>query len=148
MNTQIALQEQIMAFVRTFGLHQSDQTPCGQPITVAEAYALMELARTIELPQNELVERLNLAKSTVSRLVQGLVRRGWVERVPNPADKRSKLLQLTPEGQKVAQTTAAARQAKFAGVLEHIPAEEQEVVIQSLNILVEAIRESNKQATG
>lgn len=141
---QTALQEQIIALVRAFGLHQPEQTPCGQPVTVAEAYTLMELARDEVLSQHELVERLNLAKSTVSRLVKGLVKRGWIERTPNFNDRRSKVLKLTVEGQRIAQVIATARQQKFASILEYIPTDQQEAVVQSLNTLVEAIRESNR----
>lgn len=141
---QTALQEQMIALVRAFGLHQPEQTPCGQPVTVAEAYTLMELARDEILSQHKLVERLNLAKSTVSRLVKGLVKRGWIERTPNFNDRRSKVLKLTVEGQRIAQVIATARQQKFASILEYIPTDQQESVVQSLNTLVEAIRESNR----
>ncbi len=41
-----ALQEQITAFIRAFGLHRPEQTPCGEPVSVAEAHALMELRLT------------------------------------------------------------------------------------------------------
>lgn len=144
MTTPNDLQEQMIALVRAFGLHQPEQTPCGQPVTVAEAYALMELARDRAFTQNELVERLNLAKSTVSRLVDGLVKRGWIERTRNPNDGRSKMLALTPEGQNVAATIATAREQKFTRVLKEIPVEQRATVLGSLDILVEAIRESNR----
>ncbi|MQA97184.1 MAG: MarR family transcriptional regulator, partial [Streptosporangiales bacterium] len=31
------LQQAVARFVRAFGLHQPDQTPCGQPIPTSEA---------------------------------------------------------------------------------------------------------------
>lgn len=46
---------------------------------VAEAHALAELGAG-PLRQSELVARLGLTKSTVSRLASALVDRGWVER--------------------------------------------------------------------
>ena len=144
MATSLDLQNQIIAFVRAFGLHQPEQTPCGQPVTVAEAYALTELARCGSMPQSMLVERLNLAKSTVSRMVQQLVQRGWVERLPNPADGRSKLLQLTKEGVRITSDIERARQQKFEAVLQQISAEKHELVIHALNVLVEAIYVSNQ----
>ena len=147
MTTPTELQEQMIALVRAFGLHQPEETPCGQPVTVAEAYTLMELTRDGRLMQNELVVRLNLAKSTVSRLVDGLVKRGWVARTRNPDDGRGKVLTLTAEGQTVAATIAAARQKKFTRVLEQISPKQHASVIRSLDILVEAIRESNRQST-
>lgn len=67
-----------MRFVRNFGLHQPDRTPCGQPLPVSVAYALAEIARDGGLRQVELGRRLKLEKSTVSRLVANLRIRGWV----------------------------------------------------------------------
>lgn len=147
MTTPADLQEQMIALVRAFGLHQPEQTPCGQPVTVAEAYTLMELTRDHSLTQNELVQRLNLAKSTVSRLVDGLVRRGWVARRRNPGDGRGKLLSLTQEGQNVSATIAAAREQKFTRLLDQIPIDQRTTVLTSLEIIVEAIRETNRQST-
>jgi DNA-binding MarR family transcriptional regulator len=74
--TELGLQEQLIALIRAFGLHRPDQTPCGEPVAVAEAHALMELAHGVPLSQNDLAARLQLEKSTVSRLVGILEARG------------------------------------------------------------------------
>lgn len=133
-----ALQTQLMAFVRAFGLHRPDQTPCGQPVAVAEAYALMELTRSKHLSQTELAQRLKLEKSTVSRLVTILERREWITRTRNAHDGRAVELRLTDEGQRVASQLAAARQAKFARILATIPEDQRTAVLDALHILTEA----------
>ena len=140
--TALSLQEQMIALIRAFGLHRADQTPCGQLVSVAEAHALMELARDAPLSQNDLVARLQLVKSTVSRCVSLLEARGWVERHRDPQDGRAVAVWLTESGRQAAAQLAAARQAKFARVLEHIPPEERKQVLLTLTTLVEAIRES------
>ena len=56
----LSLQEQMIALIRAFGLHRPDQTPCGKPVSVAEAHTLMELTREEPLSQNELALRLQL----------------------------------------------------------------------------------------
>lgn len=71
-----AAQEALMRFVRHFGLHQPDRTPCGPPLPVSEAHAMVKIAREGRIRQVELARRLRLAKSTVSRLVANLVGRG------------------------------------------------------------------------
>ena len=136
------LQEQMVALVRAFGLHRPDQTPCGQPVSVTEAYALMELSRSEPLSQNELAARLRLEKSTVSRLVGILEDRGWITRTRSPNDGRAVEIRLSDAGRTVAANIAEARQAKFARVLVAIPEEERAAVITALQILVEAIDES------
>src|SRR5918997_4932986 len=72
-----ALQRRMMAFVRAFGLHKPDETPCGAPVPVSEAHALAVLDEHGAVPQSRLAQELGLTKSTVSRLVDQLERRGW-----------------------------------------------------------------------
>ena len=54
----------MVALVRSFGLHRPDETPCGEPVPVAEAHALMDLAADGPLNHGELASRLRLEKST------------------------------------------------------------------------------------
>ncbi len=137
-----ALQDHLIAFIRAFGLHRPEHTPCGAPVSVAEAHALMELGQAQPLSQNALCERLTLSKSTVSRLVGLLEQRGWVERQRDPVDGRAVRIRLTELGQQAAAHLAMSRQAKFCRLVERIPVEERGAVVHALNILVEAIRES------
>ena len=138
---RLALQEQIIAFIRAFGLHRPGETPCGRPVTVAEAHALMELNRDDLLTQDALAERLRLDKSTVSRLVSQLEARGWLERARDPGDGRALRVTLTAKGRSVAGELAAARQAKFETLLARIPEEDRESVQHALGILVEALHD-------
>jgi DNA-binding MarR family transcriptional regulator len=141
--TALALQEQMQALVRAFGLHRPETTPCGKPLSVAEAYALQELRRDASFAQGELAERLNLEKSTISRLVAQLEGRGWVLRQRSPEDGRVQLLSLTDAGTAIADNVATARREKFARVLEALPTDARDDVIAALQTLVEAIRASS-----
>lgn len=141
--TEQALQEQLVAFVRAFGLHRPEQTPCGEPVSVAEAHALMELSRGEALTQTALAQRLGLEKSTVSRLVGILERREWIMRSRSPRDARAHQLHLTDAGRRVAGQLAEARQAKFARLLAALPEAQRPHVIEALALLVEALHESH-----
>ena len=138
------LEHTLAAFIRAFGLHQAEQTPCGVSVSVSEAHTLTELARTNGLTQSELVSFLRLEKSTVSRLVKGLDKRGWLERTAHPADRRAQLLTLTPEGKKKAIQIATARREKFSALTQALPETQRETVLAALSTLVEAIHESEK----
>lgn len=70
-------------------------------VSVTQSYALEALLRQGELTAKELAHELALEKSTVSRLVDGMVERGLVERVDHPADARSVLLRATPLGRRI-----------------------------------------------
>ncbi len=137
----LALQEHMVALVRGFGWHRPDRTPCGQPVPISEAHALMELARAESLPQSELGARLGLEKSTVSRLVTQLDARGWLTRTRSDGDGRVALLALSPAGHHAADQLAHARAGLFARLLERVPHHEREPLLKSLSVLVDALRE-------
>ena len=127
-----------MRFVRGFGLHQPDRTPCGQPLPVSEAHALTEIAREGRLRQVELARRLRLEKSTVSRLVTNLVTRGWIRRHTADEDGRGVLLELTEAGAAAAHRLAEARQQRLTALLERVPEDERAAVVRALRTLAEA----------
>lgn len=131
-----------LALVRALGLHRPDQTPCGQPIAVAEAHALLEVSRDPGLSQSDLATRLQLEKSTVSRIVTLLERRGWIERRREQPDLRIVHLRLTTQGLQSAAALAAARTAKFTNIFRAIPKPERASVTSALATLIEVIRET------
>ena len=139
--TDLELQERMISLIRAFGLHRPEETPCGEPVAVAEAHALLELTREEPLLQKDLAQRLRLEKSTVSRLVKVLEKRGWVGRKKSSHDGRAMELRLTEAGKKAAARLAEARRAKFARILEAIPEEELAPVIRALSVLEEAMNE-------
>jgi DNA-binding MarR family transcriptional regulator len=50
------------------------------------------------MPPSELSERLIVTRATVTGVLDSLERRGFVLRTPNPADRRSLLVEITPAG--------------------------------------------------
>ncbi|MEX2355985.1 MAG: MarR family transcriptional regulator [Thermaerobacterales bacterium] len=139
------LQERMVALIRAFGLHRPDRTPCGQPISVSEAHTLMELDLHGALSQTDLARCVQLDKSTVSRLVHTLERRHWISRSRCDRDGRVRLLRLTEQGKRMAEQLRAAQGIKFSTVLERIPAERQEAVLEVLDVLVQAMQDGEKE---
>lgn len=131
-------QRRVVAFVRAFGLHRPDETPCGAPVAVSEAHALAVLQGHRSLTQTELARHLGLTKSTVSRLVDQLAERGWARRVSGTVDARCRVVELTPDGRRVAGQIARRRASKMADVLDSIPAAERSAVLAALDTLTEA----------
>ncbi|GAB3970975.1 hypothetical protein GCM10027615_28720 [Plantactinospora veratri] len=127
-----------MRFVRNFGLHQPDRTPCGQPLPVSEAHAMVEIAREGRIRQVELARRLRLEKSTVSRLVANLVSRGWVHRQAADGDGRGVLLVLTDAGATAAARQADARRDRLTALLDRVPDDQRAAVVRALQTLAEA----------
>ena len=129
------LMESVVSFVRSFGLHRPEQTPCGQPVPVAEAYALMDLAAFGPMRQGELASRLQLEKSTVSRLIRQMEADGRIQRRYDRQDGRAILIRLTRQGRETATQMAQARQEKFARILSAIPEGKRSMVVKAISIL-------------
>jgi len=134
------LQDAFASVVRALGLLRPDTTPCGQPVSVTEAHAIAELHDRGPLTQQELAAALGLQKSTVSRLVDQLAADDLAARAPNPSDRRSVLVELTPNGKQRARRLAKARRALFAGLLEQLDDDARRTVIDGLTHLDEAAR--------
>ena len=135
-------QDSMVALIRSLGLHKPDTTPCGQPLSVGEAQALLEIGREPGLTQNGLAQRLDLDKSTVSRLVGMLERRSWIERIRRRDDSRFYHLRLTAAGTKANANLARSRRAKFERIFQAIPRAQRAAVASSLAALMEAIDET------
>jgi DNA-binding MarR family transcriptional regulator len=62
------------------------------------AAVLTLLDRHGDMRMSKLAELLSVDMSVTSRHVAHVAERGWIERSPDPADKRSRILRLTPAG--------------------------------------------------
>ncbi|MFJ3668060.1 MarR family winged helix-turn-helix transcriptional regulator [Streptomyces sp. NPDC090106] len=63
------------------------------------AAVLTLLGRHGDMRMSRLAELLAVDMSVTSRHVAHVAERGWIDRSPDPADKRSRILRLTPAGQ-------------------------------------------------
>lgn len=139
-NTQAEdLRRVMQRLFRGFGALASDATPCGKPLSMAHAHALMVLLGQGQLTQQALGAELCIDKSNVARLCAKLVDAGHIEQRPNASDGRSRLVSLTPRGAHLAREVDAASRAKFAALLSNLPAGQRNDVIRGLQHLVAAI---------
>lgn len=67
-----------------------------------EALMLLYLSRKGELPLGKMGVRLQVHRTSVTNLIDGLERSGYALRVPHPSDRRTTLAKITKDGRKVA----------------------------------------------
>lgn len=137
------LAETFMKMVQEFGLLAKDRTPCGEDLSLSEAFALSVLHREQPLTQQELGQRLHLEKSTVSRLVDTLEQKDWILRQTSEEDRRRKQLQLTESGTERARRVDRARRDRFEMILDNIPTHKQNDVRDGLQTFLEALHKIN-----
>lgn len=99
---------------------------------------MLALEVTGPLVQRDLAVALTLEKSSVSRLVDGLARRGLVERNPHPEDGRQLQGGLTDAGRHQVTALRGTRTARMAGLLAAVPADQRDAVVKAVRLLVEA----------
>lgn len=126
-------------FFRRFGALAADSTPCGKPLPLAHAHALMVLRVRGELTQQALGADLGIDKSNVARLCAKMVRANHVKQRPSEQDGRSRLVSLTARGARLAQEVDEASRARFGALLRGIPVPRRADVIVALQHLVDAV---------
>ena len=98
--------EVLLALLRSVRVHRTAVTrqlealELEAGITGARYTLLMTLyfSRENLLAQNEISRELNVSRTNITNLIDGLERDGLVERVPNPSDRRVSYAQLTNRG--------------------------------------------------
>lgn len=78
-----------------------DQSLREHGLTLSQRDLLLTLYEDGPLDQAMLRQRIGLEQSSISRLVDGLVRRGLVELRPGDTDRRVRIARLTDEGQEL-----------------------------------------------
>jgi DNA-binding MarR family transcriptional regulator len=118
--------------------------------TIARLARLIERADTdLSLPQyrvlamvgagderaTRLANRLNLAKPTITAMVESLVERGLIRREEVAGDRRAVSLQITPAGEAALASAEAAMIQRVEPVLERLDVADREIVLGALESL-------------
>jgi MarR family transcriptional regulator, 2-MHQ and catechol-resistance regulon repressor len=91
------LQQAVANLVRVYQFRDRDRICC-HDISVTQCYALEALAEWGPMRSQALSTRLRLDKSTTTRVVDALERKGYVERRVDADDARARSLRITRSG--------------------------------------------------
>jgi DNA-binding MarR family transcriptional regulator len=95
-----ALHDALNELVRVYQFRDRDRICC-HDVSVTQCYALEALIRRGPGGLNELAAELFLDKSTASRVVAALERKGYVSRATHPEDGRAVVLSVTAAGRRL-----------------------------------------------
>jgi len=87
----------------------------------AQAWLVCELAGAPSLGVTDLAARLSVHQSTVSQLIEKLVRSGHVERASHAMDRRRVRLRLTRRGKTLARRLPRPREGVLPKALDQLP---------------------------
>lgn len=105
----------------------------GSSITLAQARALVHVARHEGVRQVDLADLLELQPMTLARLIDQLAAAGLVERRPDPADRRAYQLFLRPAAAAQLAAIREVASALQADVMQDLDEQQTAAVFHALN---------------
>jgi DNA-binding MarR family transcriptional regulator len=100
---------------------------------------LFRLGETGALPLKDVAGALGLSLPAASRAVDGLVQRGLVTRHESTEDRRSRIIQLAPDGREAVERVLTARLATLDEFVTELSEEERAALASALAPIAERI---------
>ncbi|HWQ13512.1 MAG TPA: MarR family transcriptional regulator [Roseiflexaceae bacterium] len=116
------------------GAIHTSHAPEDRPLNMGQL-RMLELLRRHPWTLGDLAERHHVAASTMSRTVDVLVRRAWVERRSHPEDRRQILLCLTDAGLAAHSEMRRRAEDTITRLIEQLPEEERDRLYDGLRVL-------------
>lgn len=137
------LQRQINELVKN--CEQCDQICLAQyGVTASQGYTLLSLPQEGTLSMNELSDAMEMACSTMTRLVDPLVSKELVYRKPDDVDRRIVRVGLTAKGQELRNSLEKSLQDFFILVLSEIQEEQRPMILSAIEQVTKLIKKALK----
>lgn len=110
----------------------------------AELRCLMLFGEERYLTPKGIAHKMNVVKSRVTKIIDGLTKKGFLQRIKDPEDSRIRLLSLTPRGQSKLHEINGFLDDVHEQVLQQMPAEQRNTLLMNLDMLkssMEAVKE-------
>lgn len=104
-------------------------------LTQAQWQALAHIARKEGMKQSELADILEVQPISVARLIDRMETAGWVERRPDPSDRRATNLHLTDKCDPILSKMKKYATEVRGRALVGIPAKEQQILMDKLLLM-------------
>jgi DNA-binding MarR family transcriptional regulator len=96
----------------------------------------------------ELSTELGIPLSSATRIVDGLVSRNFIERIPDESDRRVIRVQMTTTGREIYQAAMEFNKQRIAHMLSKFTLEEQTQLLHLMNKLFDSLLEEVETETG
>ncbi|XEC95228.1 MarR family winged helix-turn-helix transcriptional regulator [Paenibacillus tarimensis] len=140
----LELRGYVQLFIKRFGLLEQTVTPCGYSLSLSQVFALQELEKAT-LTLTELAEKLQLERSSVSRLVDQLVKGGFVHREPNEQNRREVKLSLSDKGERSIINVREQSIRYYSTLLDEVSEEERRQVVAGFRIFADALLKAKQR---
>ena len=136
------LRELLRTLIRKLGVLERSEALCCD-MTLGQCNALIEVGRAGVLSVNQLADKLNLDKSTISRVSDKLVLDGLLLRQEDPNDRRYVVLKLTKQGMQSYTNLEQRMNAYFEQVMAGVDPAERAAMLRGLQTLAAALNSNS-----
>ena len=105
-------------------------------VTPTRLTALATLEKCGPMRSGDLAERLGITAASMSRLVEALEDGGWIERQPDPEDRRAQLLTLSGDGRDTLEAARREGTGELAEAIRALPGADRAQLAAALPVLV------------
>jgi DNA-binding MarR family transcriptional regulator len=113
----------------------------GEELSPSQAAALATIGRHGPLTPSELAVRERIQRPTATRVIARLEETGFVDRTPDPEDRRSCVVSLTPAGRELLGRVRIRKDAYLARRLRDLDADERATLDRAAAILERVLEE-------
>lgn len=131
--------------VRELGFMQKGLA--GTELSPSAVHTIIELGYGTVSNASDLGALLHLEKSSVSRLIQKLENDGLIEVVPDPSDKRSRVLSLTQDGQNLLGEVEGFARRQLRSALDELSATDVAQIETGLTLFAKSLGANAERVT-
>jgi DNA-binding MarR family transcriptional regulator len=113
----------------------------GEGLSPSQAAALATIDRHGPVTPSELAVRERIQRPTATRLIARLEETGFVDRTPDPTDRRSCVVSLTPAGRELVGRVRIRKDAYLSRRLRDLDADERATLDRAAAILERVLEE-------
>ena len=115
---------------------RNEMVCCG--VSVSQCYVLETLHRNGPMPMQKLANKMHLSVSTITRVVEPLVKQKYISREEDPEDHRVRVMKLTKAGEQIFLETWNKVFESEKIILENFPEEHRDMLVEFLRKLNQA----------
>jgi DNA-binding MarR family transcriptional regulator len=123
--------------------------PRSRPSAKGLTFTQLRILLAIEYGKNQvgiLARSGQVAQPAMSKIVDLLIRRGFVRRAPHESDRRKILLSLTAKGSAVTWQIRLKAAERYVAAIKALPHQEKERLAEGLAIISKVIQRSQKES--
>ncbi|MCW5934949.1 MAG: MarR family transcriptional regulator [Fimbriimonadia bacterium] len=123
------------AMYKTIGEHMTEELSESE-LTYAQMQALRYLRNHRRVMVGDMADGLGISYPSATNMVNRLEKKGWIERIPNPRDRRQVGIKITESGAQLVHQIDQERKHRFAAILTKMEPEERHAFINGLRAFI------------